>query len=286
MMNAWHKQELTFLIQRAHEEDLGRAGDITSTAIFPDQQKNQTAIIARQQGVICGVEIGQWVLQMFGADASIQVLVQDGAVVDKGSLVATFDGRTIDLLRCERTILNFMGRLSGIATTTFHFVQAIKHTRARILDTRKTTPGWRYLEKYAVKCGGGENHRMGLFDMFLIKDNHIAAAGSIIKAVQGCRAFMAEKQMLVAIEVEAKTIAEVEEAMALHVDRIMLDNMSLDMMKAAVKLVANRIPLEASGGVSLKTVAAIAETGVDYISVGALTHSAQVLDLSMEIMPN
>jgi nicotinate-nucleotide pyrophosphorylase (carboxylating) len=280
------KLELAFLIQRAKEEDLGQIGDITSAAIFPDRQKSSAVIIARQPGVLCGAEIGQMVIDAFAADASIRVLVQDGTLLEKGCEVAVLQGRTIDLLRCERTILNFMGRLSGIATTTYRFVQAIKHTRARILDTRKTTPAWRHLEKYAVKCGGGENHRMGLYDMFLIKDNHIAAAGTIAKAVQGCRNYISAKLWQAAIEVEAKTMAEVEEALALHVDRIMLDNMSLDMMKEAVHLVANRIPLEASGGVSLNTVCAIAETGVDFISVGALTHSSYVLDLSMEIMPD
>jgi nicotinate-nucleotide pyrophosphorylase (carboxylating) len=286
MMDLLHKQELAFLIEKAREEDLGQAGDITSAAIFPDQQKSRAVIIARRQGVLCGIQVGQMVLDAFAAEASIRALVQDGTVLEQGGEVAVLQGRTIDLLRSERTILNFMGRLSGIATATFQFVHAVKHTQARILDTRKTTPGWRYVEKYAVKCGGGQNHRMGLYDMFLIKDNHIAAAGSITKAVQGCRAYLSAKLLTAAIEVEAKTMAEVEEALALHVDRIMLDNMSLDMMKEAVRLVAGRIPLEASGGVSLNTVCAIAETGVDFISVGALTHSAQVLDLSMEIIPD
>jgi len=286
MMDGLLKQELVSLITHAGAEDLEQAGDITSAAIFPVEQKNRAVIVARQQGIVCGVDIGVMVLQQFNADATMQVSIRDGRAVVQGETVADLQGSTIDLLRCERTILNFIGRLSGIATTTSHFVQAVKHTRARILDTRKTTPGWRHLEKYAVRCGGGENHRMGLYDMFLIKDNHIAAAGSITEAVRGCRAYMQTQKLQAAIEVEAKSIAEVEEALALQVDRIMLDNMALTMMKSCVELVNDRIALEASGGVSLETVRAIAETGVDYISIGALTHSSRVLDLSMEIIPD
>ncbi len=286
MMDGLLKQELVSLIARAGAEDLAQAGDITSAAIFPAEQRNRAVLVARQQGIVCGIDIGALVLHQFGADADMQVSLRDGSAVEKGETVAELQGSTIDLLRCERTILNFMGRLSGIATTTSHFVHAVKHTRARILDTRKTTPGWRHLEKYAVRCGGGENHRMGLYDMFLIKDNHIAAAGSITAAVSGCRSYSRARRLQAAIEVEAKSIAEVEEALALQVDRIMLDNMSPAMMKNCVELVNHRIALEASGGVALETVSAIAETGVDYISIGALTHSSRVLDLSMEIIPD
>ena len=286
MMDALLIQELIPLIARAGAEDLEQAGDITSAAIFPAAQRNRAVIVARQHGIVCGVDIGALVLQQFGADATITVSIRDGSAAAKGETVAELQGSTIDLLRCERTILNFIGRLSGIATTTSRFVQAVRHTRARILDTRKTTPGWRHLEKYAVRCGGGENHRMGLFDMFLIKDNHIAAAGSITEAVRGCRSYLRSQKLQAAIEVEAKSIAEVEEALALQVDRIMLDNMSLALMTRCVELVNGRIALEASGGVSLDTVKAIAETGVDYISIGALTHSSRVLDLSMEIIPD
>ncbi len=188
-----------------------------------------------------------------------------------------------NLLEAERTALNFLGHLSGIATLTRRFVEAVSGTKTKILDTRKTTPGWRLLEKYAVRQGGGHNHRLGLFDMVLIKDNHIQAAGGIVSAVLKVRRYFEEKGNPLPIEVEVKNLKELEDVLPLKVDRILLDNMTRDSLREAVKVAAGRVPLEASGGVTLDTVRAIAETGVDFISVGALTHSAPALDLSMLI---
>jgi nicotinate-nucleotide pyrophosphorylase (carboxylating) len=206
--------------------------------------------------------------------------MKDGGLVQKGQVLAQVQGGGRALLAGERTVLNILGRLSGIATMTHWFVDAVKGTRAVILDTRKTAPGLRYLDKYAVRMGGGKNHRTGLFDMVLIKDNHISGAGGITPAVKRVREMYGERY---AIEVEVKNLTELEEAINLHVDRIMLDNMDLEMMRRAVQVANGRTPLEASGNVTPQTVRQIAETGVDFISSGALTHSAPTLDISMKI---
>ncbi|MCR4437514.1 MAG: carboxylating nicotinate-nucleotide diphosphorylase [bacterium] len=268
------------LIELALAEDVGD-GDITTISTVPCELLGEAAIVAKAEGVIAG----QFVAEMTFAHVDVQVryrgLVADGSPVTKGTTVALIEGPVASILVGERTALNFLGRLSGIATLTARFVQQVAGSKARILDTRKTTPGLRALEKYAVRCGGGHNHRFGLFDMFLVKENHIRACGSLSEGVRRCR--QTRKDQSIKIEVEATTPDEVVEAVAAGVDRIMLDNMSLEMIAECVQLVGGRVELEVSGNVSLDNVAAIARTGVDYISVGALTHSAPVLDLSLQL---
>jgi nicotinate-nucleotide pyrophosphorylase (carboxylating) len=282
-MDTHLKEQAGYLIRMALAEDLAGRGDITSAAIAGVSGSVRGAILAKEAGIVAGLEIAEMVLAAVDSSLTGQPLVTDGDPVFKGQIVLQISGDADRLLTAERTALNFLGRLSGIATLTGRFVEAIRGTRAQILDTRKTTPGWRLLEKYAVRCGGGANHRMGLFDMFLIKDNHIIAAGGITSAVENCRSYARMKGFTAPIEVETRTLAEVEEALSLGVDRIMLDNMPLDLMRQAVSLAGRRIPLEASGNVTLDTVAAIAQTGVDFISSGSLTHSARILDLSFDL---
>ncbi len=274
----------TELIRMALAEDLADRGDITSAAIADASRSCRGIFLAKAEGIIAGLEIARMTLTGVDPDLCSHPLMRDGDRVRKGDILMEVEGDAGHLLAAERTALNFLGRLSGIATLTHHFTEAVSGTRARIFDTRKTTPGWRLLEKYAVRCGGGLNHRMGLHDMFLVKDNHIVAAGGITPAVALCRAYAQSMGFQAEIEVETRTLTEVEEAVGLGVDRIMLDNMPLDLVRRAVELVAGRIPLEASGNVTLESVAAIASTGVDFISSGSLTHSARVLDISLDLL--
>jgi nicotinate-nucleotide pyrophosphorylase (carboxylating) len=264
-------------ITRALNEDIG-SGDATSESIIPADERMRGQIIAKQHGVIAGLDVALAVCEQVDTSITCTPVIAEGSTVAPGTLVATFIGPARSLLTAERTILNFMGRMSGIATLTHQFVQAVAGTRAIILDTRKTAPGLRMLDKLAVARGGGQNHRIGLYDMILIKDNHIDFAGSITEAVT--RARNAHRGL--EIEVEARTLEDVAEALALNVERILLDNMTLEMMHQAVALNAGRAKLEASGNVTLETVRSIAETGVDYISSGALTHSAPVFDMSLK----
>jgi nicotinate-nucleotide pyrophosphorylase (carboxylating) len=264
------------LIELAVAEDIG-PGDATSGAVLPADLILHGRIIAKSAGVIAGLPIAEALFSRVDPDLRFVPRVHDGARVNTGDLVAEVIGSGRGMLAAERIALNFLQHLSGIATLTRAFVDAVAGTRATILDTRKTHPGYRVLEKYAVRVGGGQNHRMSLHDMLLVKDNHIEAAGSISAAVERARAAHPD----LPIEVEVKDLDELREALALDVDRIMLDNMDLEEMRAAVRMAAGRVPLEASGGVSLERVTAVAATGVDYISVGALTHSAPALDLSM-----
>ncbi len=255
-------------------------GDITSMATIPTSNPLSSYIRAKSNGVISGIPLAEVVFNLVDPTISFRSAIKDGGVVQKGQVLAQVQGDGRALLAGERTALNFLGRLSGIATLTYMFVQAVKGTKAVILDTRKTAPGLRYLDKYAVRCGGGQNHRAGLFDMVLIKDNHIAGAGGITPAVQRVREMHGQQYT---IEVEVMNLSELEEAINLKVDRIMLDNMDLENMRRAVQVANGRVPLEASGNVSLNNVRQIAETGVDFISSGALTHSAPTLDISMKI---
>ncbi|MBN1284460.1 MAG: carboxylating nicotinate-nucleotide diphosphorylase [Anaerolineae bacterium] len=270
------------LAKLALVEDLGARGDVTSLAALPDPQTPICGRIkAKAAGVIAGLPAVEAVYRYVGAGVRVSYPCPDGVRVAPGDLVCEVQGPAQSVLSGERTALNFLQRLSGIASLTAQFVDAVAGTRAVILDTRKTTPGWRLLEKYAVRMGGGQNHRMGLYDMVLIKDNHIDAAGGIAAAVAAVRANNAAAGLLV--EVEVKDLAELREAVALGVDRILLDNMTDDVMRAAVRIAGGRVALEASGNMSLARVGAVAATGVDYISVGVLTHSAPALDLSMRL---
>ena len=264
-------------IRRALVEDIG-SGDVTTDSIVPSEAGMRGQIIAKQAGTIAGLEIAKAVYQTVDAQVDFQYQLDDGARVENRQVLALVSGRARSLLTAERTALNFLGRMSGIATLTHQFVEAVAGTKAVILDTRKTAPGLRSVDKLAVRRGGGQNHRIGLYDMILIKDNHIDYAGSITETVRRARAVASGLE----IEVEARTMEDVREALAVHVGRILLDNMSPERLAEAVKLTAGRAKLEASGNVTLDTVHRIAETGVDYISVGALTHSAKVFDVSFD----
>lgn len=277
-----HLQDTTrTLIKLAFLEDLADQGDITTLAMGIQNRHSNAVIIAKQSGVIAGLDAVHTAFHEIDSEIDLLFMVKDGDCVVQEQILVRISGPADHILIAERTALNFVGRLSGIASLTRQFVDAIAGLNTKILDTRKTTPGWRLLEKYAVACGGGENHRMGLFDMFLIKENHIAVAGGLANAVRRCRDFMQTNNFQAEIEVEAQNQQQVKEALSLRVDRILLDNMPLNEMKKCVEWINYRIPLEASGNVSLATVRAIAETGVDFISVGALTHSAKNFDVSL-----
>jgi nicotinate-nucleotide pyrophosphorylase (carboxylating) len=268
------------IIQRALDEDVG-SGDVTSNSIIPAEAEMLGQIIAKQTGIIAGLDIARTVYQMVEPRVNFQSKVDEGSPVKDHQVLALVSGKTRSLLTAERTAMNFLGRMSGIATLTHLFVEAVAGTKAIILDTRKTAPGLRAVDKLAVVRGGGQNHRIGLYDMILIKDNHIDFAGSITEAVRRARAAASGLE----VEVEARTLQDVEEALSIHVERILLDNMTLEQMTKAVEMTAGRAKLEASGNVTLQTVRQIAETGVDYISVGALTHSAKVFDVSFDYLP-
>jgi nicotinate-nucleotide pyrophosphorylase (carboxylating) len=269
------------LIRMALREDLGERGDVTSHSTVPATTQIHGRVVAKAEGVIAGLPLVADVYQQVDPSVSVVMHCQDGDMVSVGTLVCEVNGAAQSVLTGERVALNFLGHLSGIATLTAQFVRATQGTKAVILDTRKTTPGWRSLEKYAVRTGGGHNHRMGLYDMVMIKDNHIDSAGSITAAVNAVRANPQADGL--PIEVEVRDLDELREALPLSVDRVLLDNMSEAQMREAVEITAGRVPLEASGNMSLERVAAVAATGVDFISVGALTHSAPTLDLSMRI---
>ena len=271
--------EVSQSIRRALEEDI-RSGDVTTDSIVPAGASLRGQIIAKQTGVVAGLNVAEAVFRELDQRITFMPKVTDGAKVETRTVVAELAGPARALLTGERTALNFLGRISGIATLTRQFVDAVASTSAVILDTRKTAPGLRFTDKLAVRLGGGQNHRTGLFDMVLIKDNHIDFAGSITAAVTKVR----EAGVRVEIEVEARTLDHVREALALGVERILLDNMTFELMREAVELTAGRAKLEASGNVSLETVLEVARTGVDYISVGALTHSPKVFDVSLEFV--
>jgi len=271
--------EIIDSIRRALEEDI-RSGDVTTDSIVPENASLRGRIIAKQVGVVAGLEVAKAVWSELDERVSFSAKIHDGSRVENRTVLAEVVGPARALLTGERTALNFLGRMSGIATLTRQFVDAVAGTRATILDTRKTAPGLRVTDKLAVQIGGGQNHRAGLFDMVLIKDNHIDFAGSITAAVTRVR----DAGVQLEIEVEARTLDHVREALALGVERILLDNMSFEMMQEAVQLTAGRAKTEASGNVTLANVLEVARTGVDFISVGALTHSPKVFDVSLEFV--
>ena len=271
------------IVRAALAEDLGRAGDITAQACVPADSRLTADFTVRRGGVVSGLACIRLALAELDPTASFDALALDGHVVPAGTALARVSGNARAILTAERTALNLLGRMCGIATLTQDYVDAVAGTKARITDTRKTTPGLRALEKYAVRCGGGVNHRFGLDDAILIKDNHVAACGSVGEAVRRAKAFAGH---LVKVEVEVDTLVQLQEALAHDPDVIMLDNFSLADLREAVETVDGRVTLEASGGVTLETVRAIAETGVDVISVGALTHSARVLDIGLDAVGN
>ena len=267
------------VVRAALAEDLGRGGDVTAAACLTAGTRLDAVFAARAPGRVAGLDCARLAVRLLDADATFEIVTPDGADADKGGVLARIGGEARALLSAERVALNLLGRLCGVATLTRAYVRAVEGTKAKIVCTRKTTPGLRALEKYAVRCGGATNHRYGLDDAILIKDNHIAACGGVAKALERAKAAAGH---LMLVEVEVDTLNQLEEALPFRPDVIMLDNFALDDLHTAVARVAGAVRLEASGGVNLDTVRAIAETGVDAISVGALTHSAPVLDIGLD----
>ena len=260
-------------------EDLGRAGDITTDAIIPPETQAETALVARKPGVVAGLDLALLAFELIDPAIKVAVKKSDGSRLEKGDTIAIVKGSARGILTAERVALNFLCHLSGIASTTASIVDAIRGTKARVICTRKTLPGLRTLQKYAIRVGGGFNHRFGLDDAVLIKDNHIAAAGGIKPAVDRARAVIGH---LVKIELEVDTLAQLEEGLAVGVDAVVLDNMNVDELRRAVGIVKGRAITEASGGITPQTAPAIAATGVDLLSSGWLTHSAQALDIGLD----
>lgn len=266
------------LIDRAFEEDI-QSGDVTTNAIIDDQRRAHAAWTAKDMGIVCGLHIAETVFRELDPNLKWNPHIEEGDEIKEGMEIVSFRGLGRALLTGERIALNIVQRMSGIATKTQRFVSAVKGLETDILDTRKTVPGLRLLDKYAVKAGGGKNHRMGLYDLAMIKDNHIVSAGSITKAVQQVR----EQNPNLEVEVEVKNFSEVEQALEAQADIIMLDNMSPELMKEAVLRIDGQARVEASGNITLNNVHEVAKTGVDYISVGALTHSVQAFDISQTL---
>jgi nicotinate-nucleotide pyrophosphorylase (carboxylating) len=268
-------------VRAALDEDFGRAGDITSQATIPAEARAKAVIAARKKpGVLAGLDLARKAFELVNSSVAFEALVGDGDHCAPGAILARIEGPARAILSAERVALNYLGRLCGIATLTSHYAQAVAHTRARVCCTRKTTPGLRAFEKYAVRCGGGMNHRFGLDDAVLIKDNHIAVAGGVAPALRAAKNFVGH---LVKIEIEVDTLDQLRKVLDEGADVVLLDNMSLEHLREAVATIGGRMLAEASGGVDLGSVTAIAETGVDLISVGALTHSAPSLDLGLDI---
>ena len=268
------------IVARALAEDLTAAGDVTTLSTIPARLLGSADLVPRQHGVVAGLQVAGYVFEVVGQGRlRVEFGSADGAAVEPGEVLATVHGPVRDVLTAERTALNLLGHLSGVATLTRHWVDAIEGTGARIRDTRKTMPGLRALEKYAVRCGGGVNHRMSLSDAALIKDNHVAAAGGVVPAFEAVRARYPDLEL----EVEVDTVEQAREVIAAGADLVLLDNMSPDDMRTVVAFAAGRVKLEASGGLQLGNAHAVAATGVDYLAVGALTHSAPVLDIGLDI---
>lgn len=283
-MESLSREEVLHAVRKALDEDIG-SGDVTTLAIVPAEATVQAELVARESLVVSGLVFAETAFRELSSPIQIHRAVNDGQHSAASQVLLRVEGAARSILTAERVALNFLQRLSGIATLTAQYVAAVDGTKARILDTRKTTPGWRRFEKYAVTCGGGQNHRFGLFDQFLIKDNHLAALqdGSP-NPVAACIQRARQSHPALQVEVEADTLDQVRQAVEARADIILLDNMTLDELRAAVQIVNHRARTEASGGVSLHTVRAIAETGVDFISVGALTHSARAMDIALDFV--
>lgn len=272
--------QIETMVRAALDEDLGRAGDITSLATIPADRQATAQFILRKPGTIAGLAFAETAFRLLDPAIAFESMAQDGDTLDAHTALARVSGPAIAILSGERVALNYLGRLSGIASLTARYVKAVEGTKAKIVCTRKTTPGLRAAEKYAVKCGGGANHRFGLDDAVLIKDNHIAVAGGIVPALRAAKEAVGH---LVKIEIEVDTLEQLRDVITEGADVVLLDNMGPDTLREAVGMIGGRMKSEASGGVNLETVRAIAESGVDMISVGALTHSAPVLDIGLDI---
>lgn len=281
-MKAEYKPFVDELIELAIKEDIGD-GDHTSLCCIPATEQGRMRLLCKQEGVIAGIEIAQIVLERLDPTMQFEQLLHDGDHVKPGDVAFYVSGGLRSLLQAERILLNIMQRMSGVATQTAFYVKHLEGLHTKVLDTRKTTPGMRVLDKMAVKIGGGENHRMGLFDMILLKDNHIDFAGGIRQAVEGAKQYLKEKGKNIPIECEVRSLEDIDEVFAVGgVDRIMFDNFTPEMTREAVKKVAGRCETESSGGITLETMRAYAECGVDFISVGALTHQIKSLDMSLK----
>ena len=276
------KELISHLIKLAFAEDIGD-GDHTTLSSIPATESGQSMLLIKEEGILAGVEMALEVFHTFDSDLQIEVLLHDGTSVKPGDVAFIVSGKVQSILQTERLVLNIMQRMSGIATITSKYVTLLEGTSAKVLDTRKTTPGMRMLEKQAVKIGGGVNHRIGLYDMILLKDNHVDFAGGIEKAIRGAQTYLKDKKKDLRIEIEVRSLDELEEALRVGgIDRIMLDNFTPEKSREAVKIVSGRVELESSGGITIDTIRQYAETGVDYISVGALTHSVKSLDMSLK----
>lgn len=270
------------LIDLAFAEDIGD-GDHTTLCCIPDDATGKSHLLIKEDGILAGIEVAKRVFARFDSTLKVDVLIGDGAKVKKGDIAMVVSGKTRSLLQTERLMLNILQRMSGIATMTNKYVELLKGTNTRVLDTRKTTPGMRILEKQAVKIGGGVNHRIGLFDMILLKDNHVDFAGGIKNAIDRCHEYLSEKSLNLKIEIEVRDFDELQQVLDRGgVDRIMLDNFSIENTKKAVGMIAGRYEVESSGGITFETIRGYAECGVDFISVGALTHSVKCLDMSFK----
>ena len=274
-------EEYAAIVERALREDLGDRGDITSEAVVPAETHAVANLVARTAGVVAGLEVAQAVFATVDPDVEFEPIVHDGDRVAKGTVLAGVSGRARSILTAERTALNLLARMSGVATATAQLSEAVAGTTAQITDTRKTMPGLRLLDKYAVTVGGGVNHRMGLYDQVMIKDNHIVAAGGIGAAVAAVRKLHRDR---VKVTVEVEDLDQLSKVLESGADRVLLDNMDLEMLREAVGMVGEEMETEASGGVTMETVRAIAETGVDFISVGWITHSAPQLDIALDFL--
>ncbi|MBO7055478.1 MAG: carboxylating nicotinate-nucleotide diphosphorylase [Bacteroidales bacterium] len=268
-------------IDIAFKEDIGD-GDHTTLSCIPHDLQGRARLLVKEDGILCGVELAKKIFAKFDPTLKMTQFLHDGDAIKKGDIAFVVEGKTISILQTERLVLNFMQRLSGIATQTHEYVKLLEGTNTKILDTRKTTPGLRLLEKYAVKTGGGENHRIGLYDMILIKDNHIDYAGGVTKAITKTKEYLKEKGKDLKIEVEARTLDEIKEILKFDVERILIDNFTPEETKVAVALINGKCKTESSGGITKESIRAYAEAGVDYISVGALTHHINSLDLSLK----
>ena len=270
------------LIDLSFAEDIGD-GDHTTLCCIPEDAMGRSHLLIKEDGILAGVEVVKKVFARFDSDMLVEVLMGDGSKVKKGDIAMIVRGRVRSLLQTERLMLNIMQRMSGIATMTNRYVERLKGTHTRVLDTRKTTPGMRMLEKQAVKIGGGVNHRIGLFDMILLKDNHVDFSGGIANAINRCHTYLKEKNLNLKIEIEVRSFDEIRQVMEVGgVDRIMLDNFSVENTRKAVEMIAGKYETESSGGITLDTIRDYAECGVDYVSVGALTHSVMGLDMSFK----
>jgi nicotinate-nucleotide pyrophosphorylase (carboxylating) len=275
-------EKINAFITQALQEDIGD-GDHSTLSSIPKEAKGQARLIFKDTGIIAGLELAKMIFHQFDPELSVEILKKDGEQVDAGTIGLTVKGRAASILTTERLVLNCMQRMSAIATKTAYLNQLIAHTKARLMDTRKTTPNFRIMEKWAVVLGGGLNHRFALYDMIMLKDNHIDFAGGIPQAIHAARAYLKEKALDLKIEIETRNLSEVQQVLEVGgVDVIMLDNMSPETMKNAVKLIDGRFQTEASGGIAENTIREVAESGVDYISVGALTHHVKSMDISLK----